>query len=166
MNRTILSATVALAVLACGCGRQPDPRDAKIAKLESRVSALESNLVATTDLVGLALTITTNRISDQDKLLSKLEALVLGEAQRSVQMQTMLETFITSFTNQPTRQTGKFAALQTTPRPVPTTVQTKNGVPISIYTSISAEAARRYPTDYDIQAFVIKEQVEAYKKLH
>ncbi|MCX6923058.1 MAG: hypothetical protein NT154_07600 [Verrucomicrobia bacterium] len=122
--------------------------------------------MATTDLVGQALGITTNAISDQDKVLSNLKALVLQEAQRSGQMQTMLETFITSFTNQPARQTGKFAVPQTTLRPVPTTVQTKDGVPISIYTSIAAEAARRYPTDYDMQAFVIDQQVEAYKKLH
>lgn len=44
--------------------------------------------------------------------------------------------------------------------------QTRDGVPIGIYNQIATDAARRYPTDYDMQAFVIKEQIAAYRKLH
>jgi hypothetical protein len=39
-------------------------------------------------------------------------------------------------------------------------------VPTDVYRRIVAEAARRFPTDYETQVFVIKEQVEAYLKLH
>lgn len=45
-------------------------------------------------------------------------------------------------------------------------IATKSGVPVAVYNQIAAEAARRYPTDYDMQVFVIKQQIEAYLKLH
>lgn len=43
---------------------------------------------------------------------------------------------------------------------------TKDGVPLSVYNAIAADAARRHPNDYSTQKFVIDEQTEAYKKLH
>jgi TPR repeat protein len=42
----------------------------------------------------------------------------------------------------------------------------KEGVPLTIYNSIAAEAAKEWPSDYQMQVYVIKTQLEAYKKLH
>lgn len=42
----------------------------------------------------------------------------------------------------------------------------KNGVPISIYNQIAANAAAEWPNDYKMQVFEIDRQTEAYKKLH
>jgi TPR repeat protein len=42
----------------------------------------------------------------------------------------------------------------------------KEGVPLTIYNAIAADAAKEWPGDYDMQVYVIKTQIEAYKKLH
>ena len=49
-------------------------------------------------------------------------------------------------------------------RITPTTM--KEGVPLAIYNAITAAAAKEWPGDYQMQAFVIKTQLEAYRKLH
>ena len=45
-------------------------------------------------------------------------------------------------------------------------VKFKDGVPISVYNDIAAEAARDWPKDYSMQDWQIKREIEAYKKLH
>lgn len=42
----------------------------------------------------------------------------------------------------------------------------KNGVPAEVYKTIRAEAALRYPTDWDMQEFVVRQQIEAWQKLN
>ena len=42
----------------------------------------------------------------------------------------------------------------------------KDGVPIEIYNQIAANAAKKYPTDYSVQEYDIRREIEAYKKLH
>jgi len=41
-----------------------------------------------------------------------------------------------------------------------------NGVPVSIYNEILRTAKAKYPTDFDMQEFVVRQQIEAYLKLH
>lgn len=42
----------------------------------------------------------------------------------------------------------------------------REGVPTDVYNSIAAYASRLWPDNYDMQAFVIKKQLDAYKNLH
>jgi len=42
---------------------------------------------------------------------------------------------------------------------------TVNGIPATIMAQIKQKATSRYPTDYEMQEYVIKSQVEAYKAL-
>jgi TPR repeat protein len=46
------------------------------------------------------------------------------------------------------------------------TAAMKEGVPLSIYNAIATAAAKEWPGDYEMQAYVIKNQIEAFKKLH
>ena len=41
----------------------------------------------------------------------------------------------------------------------------RNGVPLGVYNQIAAEAERKYPSNHDMQACVIKNQIEASKQL-
>jgi hypothetical protein len=41
-----------------------------------------------------------------------------------------------------------------------------DGVPANVMAGIRSKAAELYPTDYDMQVFVIDEKVAAWKKLH
>jgi hypothetical protein len=45
-------------------------------------------------------------------------------------------------------------------------VTLKAGIPAGIYDQIHAEAERKWPGDFDMQAYDIEKQVDAYKKLH
>ena len=42
----------------------------------------------------------------------------------------------------------------------------KEGVPLTIYNAIAAAAAKEWPGNYEMQLYEIKNQLEAYKKLH
>jgi hypothetical protein len=45
-------------------------------------------------------------------------------------------------------------------------VAMKDGIPENIYNSIAAKAAQDWPGDYEEQAYIIRNQVQAYKNLH
>lgn len=42
----------------------------------------------------------------------------------------------------------------------------RDGVPLAVYNQIAADAERDWPGNYEMQEFRIKNQIEAYKKLH
>jgi hypothetical protein len=42
----------------------------------------------------------------------------------------------------------------------------RDGVPVAVYDTIAQEARRRYPTDYSMQDFIIRDEIAAYRKLH
>jgi len=52
------------------------------------------------------------------------------------------------------------------PAAYPNPSATKNGVPLAIYNQIAADARQRYPTDFEMQDFVIRQQCEAWLKLN
>jgi hypothetical protein len=45
-------------------------------------------------------------------------------------------------------------------------LQMRDGVPVGVYGQIAADAAKEWPGNYQMQAFVIKRQSEAYRKLN
>jgi len=42
----------------------------------------------------------------------------------------------------------------------------RDGVPIAIYNQITSDAVKKWPGNYEMQAYEIKNQVEAYRQLH
>jgi lysophospholipase L1-like esterase len=102
--------------------------------------------------------------TENTETLSQVAALVQKDQDDMEAKWKALLPMLAAMTNPPPRQVAA-------PRYVPAQPQvssyaTKDGVPIGVYNQIAAEAARRYPTDYDMQVFLIKEQTEAYRKLH
>lgn len=45
-------------------------------------------------------------------------------------------------------------------------MQLRDGVPIGTYNEIAADATRKWPGNFEMQAYEIKLQTEAYRKLH
>lgn len=152
------------AMLAVGCSHKPDARDAKIAKLETRLSEVEAHCERLSNSYSNVVSIIQQFVTDNAESLSKIEALVKKDQDdMDARWEVMLPMFA-ALTNSPPRQVAA-------PRYVPAQPQapvyaTKDGVPLGVYNQIAVEAARRYPTDFDMQVFVIKEQTEAYRKLH
>jgi len=156
---------IGAAMLAVGCSHKPDARDAKIAKLESRVSELEVRCDGLKDSFTNLLSVCQKMNAEDSESMVKIAALVQKDQDDMEAKWEALIPMLAALTNPLPRQA-------TAPRPYypaqpqPSAYATKDGVPIAVYNQIAAEAARRYPTDYDMQVFVIKEQVEAYLKLH
>jgi hypothetical protein len=153
---TILTA----GALAVGCSHRPDERDAKIAKLETRLTDLESRYDGLNSRFTNLLDIVKQENAENIEASSKLEAAM---KEQNEHWNSLLRLFA-GLTNTTARQVtaSRYAPVQ----PQVSSYATKDGVPIAVYNQITAEAARRYPTDYDMQVFVIKEQTEAYRKLH
>lgn len=118
--------------------------------LTPRVQILESNLNNTAQFAeGLK----TNILA-----LSKLVDAVLHENQSfSANLEGLLRQ---AADNQRTNQQAK------TPfKPISAAIY-KNGIPLPVYNQISADAAVKWPGNYDMQAYEIDNQVAAYKKIH
>jgi hypothetical protein len=140
--------------LICGCG--PDPRDARIEKLEKQVTSLEEN---------------------EENIQTNLHDVLHAEMDSATAMKTNLDAInfklsVLQFnygeiSNRIAEQNS--AALPTPARAGtagPVTTATKNGVPISVYNQIAADAAREWPESYSMQVAVIEHECETWLKLH
>jgi hypothetical protein len=95
---------------------------------------------------------------------------LIREDQREWEKMGRLMTYLMDLvTNQPAPRTasiGKFAATRSVPGQATRGTAMKDGLPLEVYNEIATEAAKRYPTDFDMQVLIIKWQAEAYRKLH
>jgi hypothetical protein len=152
---------VMVASLVAGCGKKPDARDAKIVKLESRVAELERK-IDIVDSVSAGLAGLQADSVKQGEIMQAAIKLIEENQESEKVVKAQIEILANSLTNQKPR-----AAVQYVPQPAVRPVQQlKSGVPVVIYNQIAADAARRYPTDFEMQNYIIKGQVEAYRKLH
>ncbi len=143
--------TLIVAGLLSGCSKQSDPR---LADLEKRLAKAEYNLrlCETNDFALQAqVDITTRYMQDTAALMQKTMTLATN-------LQTGMAQLL-ALTNSPV------PAVQRTARAL-SPAKTSNGIPADVYKTIRAEAERRYPKDWDMQEFVVGQQIEAYRKLH
>jgi outer membrane murein-binding lipoprotein Lpp len=145
---------IGAAILAAGCSHKPDERDAKITKLESRVSELDARCEKLNEDF-------TNLASSDSQFLTKTAALIQEGMEEENAKYGVLLAAITNSPQKPAATRPNFPV-----QPQASAYATKDGVPVAVYNQIAAEAAQKFPTDYDMQVFRIKEQVEAYRALH
>lgn len=149
-----LSTVLTLALL-CGCS--PDSRTAR---LEQRISVMESNhnrLQGSFDRTwtnqqGINLNVS-DLFAKYGTNLDARNSLAAAVAFQSVSNAARIENIEAILT-----RARLFA-----PRSV---AATRDGVPLDIYNGIADHARTRYPTDYDMQEYIIRQQIDAYKKLH
>lgn len=160
-----LTVVIAAAVFAAGCNQNPDPRDAKITKLEARVSEMEARYQGLNDAFTNLLGVVQQMSVKDEHVLSQLQAIVL---QQQDGLQRLVGEMHTLLTNQPSKQVAAPRYVPGQPQPVtrPGYGATRDGVPLAIYNEIAAEAARKFPANYDMQVFVIQDEIKAYRKLH
>jgi len=151
------------ALLLCGCGQKADSRDARIAKLETNYTALASAVRNLKEVVAESLTNTTSFLiavkNDETKragLENELRRALADQEAQTETLKVILSNLAASFQSprQPPRVT------------TPPATAYRDGVPLAVYNSIAAQAAREWPNDYSMQVSEIKHQVEAYQKLH
>lgn len=155
--KNLLLLLVAPALLS-GCSRSPDPRDQKIADLENQVSNLHADVLnLKTNLLEFADSTSTNL----DAAISNQSMLQLSFDLRLLEAETMIQNLSNSIV---LIEAGRVGAARTA-----TTVQsasTRDGVPMDVYNQIAADAKLEWPSDFNMQEFVIKQQTTAWRNLH
>ena len=187
MRRQIISLlcilTVAAALL-CGCNRDAKP-DPKIAELETRVTKMEADLA----LLTIRFYAQTNLVADDSRFINAIYAVqtnltnltkqadystrdISGLSNRVANLET-LAADVQTFQLAARRLSDRVANLETlaasqTTRPAPPSVQSyaPGQMPASVAAQIRADAAAQFPNDYDEQVFIIKQQTDAWHKLH
>jgi outer membrane murein-binding lipoprotein Lpp len=148
--KTIL--TILICAVLCGCTQQkPDPRIQELvtqrAALESRIVQLEADNHQLREDVAL-----------NQKHLKQI-GMSLSNAMPLVESIQLSMIHLMKLTNSAIPSVQKVSRA-VNPGP------TKEGIPAAIYKQIADEAAKDYPGDYTTQSYVIKNQIESYKKLH
>jgi hypothetical protein len=149
--------------LICGCG--PDPRDARIEKLAKQVASLQDNQTQLrTNFLNLCqaeadfnTTLSTN--------LNRIELEIMLDQIRWAGITNQIADAIAAFAP-PVRSAAARAPVHPITQPAAQAPATKNGVPISVYNQIVADAEKEWPSDYSMQVAHIENQCEAWQKLH
>ncbi len=117
-GRLLLLAAAAFFVAAfCGCQRGPDARDVRIAKMETRLSCLESNCAALCDeLTNLCGIVLAYNITNQQEL-ADLKLLVLDGQAKATEAADLIEVLMARMTNRPAAATPSARYMATVGKP-------------------------------------------------
>lgn len=150
-----------------GCGKSVP----NAARYEARITALESNV---TELYQR----NENRKADFTNVFAIQEAMAIASSNQlnfnmemiaqDTNQQVQLDLQLLMIENLQKQITNR-APVAYRPPAVNRAPQYNPGptvMPANVAATIRAEAERRYPTDYDMQNFVIKQQTEAWHKLN
>jgi outer membrane murein-binding lipoprotein Lpp len=147
---------VLVAALLCGCSNKL--QDQQIAALEQKRFELESRIgKMEQDLAQL-------QVFQKTQLGTN--SILLSEADNARSTFTNMDSAINRLDDLVRSTASKFSAPYIAAAAKPKVVTTANGVPEPVYQQIAAAAAKDYPGDYSTQAYVIDNQIKAYKKLH
>lgn len=142
-----------VAVLLGGCSPKPDPRDARIAKLEKDVEAMR-------DIILNHLTEVTNLMGKLPEMCANV-ALPLYETN----LREIGELrYVTTNTAAVVYQLASAKQRELMSRP-PSNSANRDAVPPAVRAQIAAEAARMWPGDYYMQTRRIEQQLESYQQL-
>ncbi len=151
---------VPLVLTLIGCSRAPAP-DPRLDQLAARLDTLQSNV---TDLYERNENRKSEFVAFRSNTIGFLETNLFllktfGEEQVGHDVRLML--LEAQLTNAWARQNARTP--QVIYRPAAAAV---GQIPANIVAQIRADAEQRYPTDYDMQLYIIKEQTDAWTKLH
>lgn len=151
-----------LLILISGCSQSPDPKikeiEKQIVELRQRQADLEEQTRATMNAAASRASETTNEVAMVKTFIFK----ELANEQVSIDN---LSNSLASV-----GLIGPYTRVQTQMMPAHTqavVAQTgfKNGVPVSVYNQIAADARREWPTNYEMQNYEIDKQITAWKNL-
>jgi septal ring factor EnvC (AmiA/AmiB activator) len=140
----------------CSCSK-PDPR---ITQQQTQITHLNQRLDLLSDQLDAALKANATTLAS----VTNLEGWVKINSDMLVQDNQEIADLEAAAAQWRTNHPSTRAPARLLPRIDPETGQTI--MPADVAAQIRADAERRYPTDYEMQAFVIKEQTEAWHKLN
>ncbi len=156
----------AMAVVLAGC--KDKAQEQKIAALEARLATAEATATfASNEVFNLRFRwpVVEQVFSNTDRIaaLENTTATNTDFVYKALLVVRDCADRIANLEAATNRLPRAYAQTQVRPRVVQTM---KEGVPLDVYNGIAAEAAQEWPTDYHMQAYEIKKQLDAYKLLH
>jgi len=151
---------IAVAVL-CGCKNANQEK--KITALEQRVKQLEEHVEVWSEGLSGLQTNTIQSLMLAESQQTNFDAMgtrMLEQALRIDDISATVDRLAVMFTNKRPPQ------VVYVPQPAARQSATPGGIPADVMREITAEAVRRYPTDFEMQEFVIRKQTESYRHLH
>lgn len=150
-----------------GCG--PDAKtEARLKRIEERQQNLRDDLIAMSDLLGRtgrALETNLALMETHSKDLSLLRSNALLSVEMVLDLRDEIDAVRATNTALLSRTATATAARPVYPQAQPA-AQFRDGVPIAVHNQIAAAAAREWPGDFKMQAYEIKTQVEAWRKVN
>lgn len=168
--------TLLAAGLLVGCSDQSAQQQAEINRLRADVERHQQTI---TNIIGVLDEMTEVNIRAGSRLEQAISAAARAGDKIDAQFHAdllMLEARIDALaarTNYvvvsklPPAYTGT-PRIRTTPEPKPAQPrsQLQGGIPDEVYAQIEREAIRRYPVDFGMQEFLIKKEVESWKRVN
>jgi hypothetical protein len=129
--------------------------------MEERVALLETNFHAMTEDVAGMLERIQNNSTNVEFQMKHLLTLNAKQQEQWFDFRQKFEEYQQAMIAEvkPPKKTA------TKTMPQSTQVMMRDGVPLDVYQQIAARAAQKWPNDYDMQVYEIKEQTSAYQKL-
>lgn len=143
----------------------------RVAELEQRVKALEDHRAK--DIADLK-EIDRQMLEEQDKfttnMLTGFEQLTNSEETEymdTVVALTLQQAAIDRLSNSiAIIESGRFGSARPTPAAHTQSTTLANGMPSDVFAQIKSDAEKEWPGNYDMQAYEIRKQTEAWLKLH
>jgi hypothetical protein len=159
------AAILLLAVMVSGCGQKPDPR---VAKFEARITALESNNAELFRQADNRWNDCTNLLANQKSITAQMAGMfetngIFSKLVANVDYNDTMFALIES-------QITNLQSAQSLPRPVARQYYVAPAVhgqmPADVAAQIRAKALAKWPTDYEMQAYEIKNQTAAWHQVN
>lgn len=153
--KTILTILICAALVGCSHKQEPDPQLIEMQRrfigIENRLAVIEDNL-------------TKQEAINKDTLTALKESndFIIEQNTLNVVLSSQIAQHIADGGAHPSKTLPQ---IKTQPA---SNVRQKmsNGVPSSVYSQIATLAARHWPGNYDMQEYVVRQQIEAYRKLN
>lgn len=151
----------------CGCGNASSEKQileiqSRLDRLEVRLDKINANNASNFDnLLSLdqdAARIAERMHTNEESLDRRMDLLAMSGKLQAALYSNFMDRLDALERGRPTNRVAM--PIRTVPQPL------RYGIPSDVYDGIAADAAKRFPGDYDEQVYIINEQVTAYKKLH
>lgn len=167
MSRLVGSLALPLLILMAGC--KPDAKtEARLKVMEQRQQNLREDLIALNQIVDRLTTLA--KEANDANMTSMSEMQMNTKRMVNLLVDLQAEVDAVRATNEMLLGARARAMAANAPRTVAPSssvyTQTRDGVPVAIYNQIAADAVKKWPGDFEMQAYEVKNQVGAYRKLH
>ena len=165
--KIVFAAAIGACAIGVGCQQKEDPR---ITQLEARIARLERSVdvVVTNDLPNIKekFTMTFDTFDTVSGGMKTIQKAIERQTAFDIEMATESSRISQVVSNWIISENARKPARISNASEPQSQLATKGGMPAAVYDSIAASAAEKWPGNFAMQEYEIKNQVKSYKALH